>query len=283
MKSIELENLSPLAPIPTDFPEKALSLSGIKAVIFDIYGTLLISGSGDIGVNEPVNTQEVFQATLKKFGISNPKLLIDDFKTEIKKSHQLLREKGIDYPEVEIRDIWKSTLSKVSHTLDNKTIEKLALTYENTVNPTWPMPGAKSVLHALSEKGFVLGIVSNAQFYTKTLMQHFFGEDIFPGVFTKELCVFSFEEHRGKPSLPLFNRIIEEGKKRSISPSEMLYVGNDMLNDMYTASKNGLKTALFAGDKRSLRLRQDKDLVKDIVPDAVIKNLTNLNQLSITN
>jgi len=34
--------------------------------------------------------------------------------------------------------------------------------------------------------------------------------------------------------------------------SKTLYVGNDMLNDIWTATEAGCRTVLFAGDQRSL-------------------------------
>ena len=39
----------PLQPIPTGVEPVLKELPGIRAVVFDVYGTLLISGSGDVG------------------------------------------------------------------------------------------------------------------------------------------------------------------------------------------------------------------------------------------
>ena len=58
-----------------------------------------------------------------------------------------------------------------------------------------------------------------------------------------------------------------------INENETLYIGNDMLNDVYTAASCGLKTALFAGDKRSLRLRTDNPKVNGLSPDCIITEL----------
>ena len=38
-----------LSPLPTGVKASGEPLDGIKGVVFDIYGTLLISGSGDVG------------------------------------------------------------------------------------------------------------------------------------------------------------------------------------------------------------------------------------------
>ena len=46
-----------------------------------------------------------------------------------------------------------------------------------------------------------------------------------------------------------------------------------MLNDIHVPARLGFRTALFAGDKNSLRLRPDQDLLP---PDAIIGDLSQL-------
>jgi putative hydrolase of the HAD superfamily len=58
-----------------------------------------------------------------------------------------------------------------------------------------------------------------------------------------------------------------------ISRTSVLYVGNDMRNDILPATKTGFQTALFAGDRRSLRLREDDPQCKNVVPNLVITDL----------
>ena len=57
----------------------------------------------------------------------------------------------------------------------------------------------------------------------------------------------------------------------------ILYLGNDMLNDIWAAAQVGFRTALFAGDARSLRLREDREEIGDISPNAVITELKQLD------
>jgi putative hydrolase of the HAD superfamily len=49
-----------------------------------------------------------------------------------------------------------------------------------------------------------------------------------------------------------------------------------MLNDIYPAKNTEFKTALFAGDSRSLRLRQEDKRCEDLLPDIVITDLIQL-------
>lgn len=80
------------------------------------------------------------------------------------------------------------------------------------------------------------------------------------GKFTFQTLSMAFE-FRNNPTFPMpeMKRVSTEIKKRGIQlgieSSQTLYVGNDMLNDIYPAQQLGLKTAFFAGDQRSLRKR----------------------------
>jgi len=62
----------------------------------------------------------------------------------------------------------------------------------------------------------------------------------------------------------------------SVHPGSVVYLGNDMLNDMYPAQVIGFQTALFAGDARSLRLREDRSVCRNLKPGFVITDLRQL-------
>ena len=64
-----------------------------------------------------------------------------------------------------------------------------------------------------------------------------------------------------------------------IETSSVLYLGNDMLNDILPADRAGFQTALFAGDARSLRLRKDDPRCQGLAADLVITDLMQLVEL----
>jgi putative hydrolase of the HAD superfamily len=74
----------------------------------------------------------------------------------------------------------------------------------------------------------------------------------------------------------MFQVAAEQLKHMDISVGSALYIGNDMLNDMYPAKQAGFKTGLFAGDARSLRLRENDPKCKDLSVDLVITDLIQL-------
>ena len=79
-----------------------------------------------------------------------------------------------------------------------------------------------------------------------------------------------------KPSPRIFDAARRRLSAMGIQPRHALFVGNDMRNDVLPAHRAGFKTALFAGDKRSLRRRKNDPDCRNAAPDLV---LTDFNQL----
>ncbi len=285
--SVVSEMLTQMTPIPTDTVPETETPGKIRAVLFDIYGTLLISGTGDISLASPLQGIFGMKEILVKSGFTTSFERIGDTISEllesgIRERHDELHR--VDYPEVEIRDIWKKVLATlwIDGLLDDnpsgKPVDLLALRYELAVNPVWPMPGFPEIVSRLRKAGYLTGIVSNAQFYTALILEAITGKSLEQLGFGKNLCAWSYELSRSKPSPEVFRGPLTQLSNDGIFPSEVLYVGNDMLNDVTAASDAGCRTALFAGDRRSLRLREGDERV-DVEPDMIITELSQLDTL----
>jgi putative hydrolase of the HAD superfamily len=124
-----------------------------------------------------------------------------------------------------------------------------------------------------------VGIVSNAQFYTPLVLEHLLKRDLKSLGISPEMQVYSYRLGHAKPSPMLFDAARRSLATLDISPRQTLYVGNDMLNDVWAARQAGLQTALFAGDARSLRRRSDDPRCRDLEPDLVITDLGQLAAL----
>jgi putative hydrolase of the HAD superfamily len=291
-----LDNTEKLEPIPTTFCPNLKTDSGekIKAVIFDIYGTLLISSSGDI--DQASLSSENLRSAMEAGGFDllscQPGVctfLLDQLQEQIAIQHNQLHLQGHPFPDVDIFKVWEGMFEaaeeqKLLKRSGNESLVDTIFVFEILSNKVYPMPGMKEVLNALIKKGIPLGIVSNAQFYTPIIMNYFLtGEfssrqDI--ELFDKDLSVFSFKELRAKPDTALFDTVKTTlENKYKIQASEAVFVGNDMLKDVYTATNSGLKTILFAGDERSLRLREKDARVKGMFPDFIINELSQLTKI----
>jgi putative hydrolase of the HAD superfamily len=266
-----LSDVEPLTPQPTSIQPGGTLNHKIECALFDIYGTLLISASGDIGVakKESENTWKL-EPLLRKFGISRPPAsLLNDFFAAIEKEHQNLRQSGIDHPEIKIEEIWKQVLNIKE--LDQA--KAFAAEFEMIANPVYPMPHLNEMLDACRQKKISLGIISNAQFYTPLLLEWFLDCNLTDLGFDPELMIFSYQHQQAKPSLSLFRLAAAQLKKKRIPEKAVLYLGNDVLNDIYPAHAVGFNTALFAGDARSLRLREKDPRCKNVSPDLIITEL----------
>ena len=282
-------HFKPLEPIATDVVPVLTKLESVRAVLFDIYGTLLVSGSGDVGVLRAAACQQALAEAFCAVGVSSPGGSLDDaaraglesFFATIEAFHERSRSAGVEYPEVDIIAVWSRVVRELSErellgvpsALD---IRQLALEYESRANPVWPMPGLEQCLASLRGGGLLLGIISNAQFYTRELFPALLGKEPEELGFEPGLQYYSYQYGWGKPGSKLFELAAEELRRRQIEPENVIFVGNDMLNDVLGAKQVGFRTALFAGDERSLQLRTDDRRVSKTVPDLI---LTNLGQL----
>jgi putative hydrolase of the HAD superfamily len=272
-KSIQ-QYIHRLAPIPTSLTPSGTLIPDLRCVLFDIYGTLFISGSGDISLTGQSSPQmETIRLLLNKYGISKtPRTLLDELHSAVEARHSELRNKGIDFPEVRIDRIWQQVLQADDH----NTVRQFAVEFELISNPVYPMPNLNDLLSICRQRGLLMGIISNAQFYTPYLFKWFLDSDPQGLGFDSDLIFYSYKFEKAKPSAALFEMAAEKLMERKLPPATVLYLGNDMLNDIYPAKMAGFKTALFAGDKRSLRLRTADPRCRDLTPDLVVTDLEQL-------
>ncbi len=280
MDDIRVSQLQLMRPLPTGMVPGGQIRKALKAILFDIYGTLFISGSGDIGVSqERFRKSDALTALCERYHIPwSPEQIGQQLFAAIKDAHTQKKAAGIDHPEVEIDRIWQGILGWPRM----EQVRGWAQAYEGVVNPTFPMPGLDHVLRTLRGRGVPMGIISNAQFFTPRLFDTYLGAHPEDLGFSPDLTLYSYRFGCAKPSMVLFDLAVSRLRQRGISPETVLYVGNDMRNDIYTASKAGFQTALFAGDRRSLRRHANDPAIQSTRPDLVLTDLRQLLEVEMT-
>jgi len=269
-----LHYIKPLSPLPTYLnPSKKLK-EKFKCILFDVYGTLFISSSGDISIARQQSrlTQDL-KNLLDRYQIKKkPQIVLDDFFSAIDIEHKGLKKKGVDFPEVQVDRIWMRVLE--IEELD--AVRAFAVEFELIVNPVYPMPNLEKMLSNCKKSKILMGIISNAQFFTPYLFTWFLylsPEDL---GFKSDLIFYSYKTGHAKPSPIMFEAAAKNLRNIDIAPHSALYIGNDMLNDIYPAKMVGFKTALFAGDARSLRLRKNHPKCQNLSADIVITDLVQI-------
>ncbi|MDX1565273.1 MAG: HAD family hydrolase, partial [Phycisphaeraceae bacterium] len=246
----------PLEPIPTGHPPRWDRLPDIRAVVFDVYGTMLVSGCGELGSAVAADRSQSAQEALAELGWKpapeSGAACVRQLVEQIGLDHDKIRRQGIEHPEVDIREIWQQVLrhlesERLVSEPPNASMEAMAIAYECRVNPVWPMPHLGRALQAIRGSGLTLGIISNAQFFTPWLIEHLLGESLDRIGFKPNHCLWSYRLREAKPSVHLYHDM--SGRMEPIRPEQVLYIGNDMRNDIRPAAQAGMRTALFAGDR----------------------------------
>ncbi len=290
-----LEKQKEIEPfVPSVKPDYRKDTS-VKAFIFDIYGTLMISSwaEGNDWNAVPGNLKTALEyngiTIVINKGPATEQVLSEILRVlreNITSYYSQQKSEDTPFPEMNLVKIWEKT---IEYARNKEWVEyqnpidfsDLTITFELLNNHAYPMPSMQEVIRHLSGSGFPLGIVSNAQFYTPRILNYFLSgnyeetEDV--KFFDPDLTVFSYQVLRGKPDVALFEQLIPVLRnKYKLTPEQVVYVGNDMKKDVHTANEAGFRTVLFAGDKNSVRWRKDDPEIDDLKPDFII---TELNQL----
>jgi len=238
-------------------PEPALPKVRFRAVVFDIYGTLLIAPGG--GVKPEPLTDPVLREIIRQAGYAPPTSPSTELHAAVLRHHAAA---GVPYPEIDLRVLWREILSIEP----DAEITPLVIELETAWHPARPMPGADKIIQRLARAGISLGLLSNAQCNTLPSLG-----DI-SDLFAPELTLLSYQQGIAKPAPELFQLMAGRLAGRGISPAETLYIGNDPLHDIVPAFAAGFKTALYTGHPDSLR-------PGDCRPDHTFQHWSELNEL----
>ena len=290
---------------PAPCPSLQESLQDIRVAVFDVYGTLINYWKEEFG-NEARKEQSLRDAFAKTIGYfkltdalihMNPdeapaKTLYDLYHGLIALKHGLAAGKGVSLPEIKIEQVWETILLMCKrHGFDYAAAIRgtesdcaccMAYYYNFFAIGRQLYPGVYEALRTLREKNILLGIVSNAQFYTPidlTLLLRDSSRgtlDDYNELFENDLVFYSYEYGVSKPDNGLFRKLFDALYELQILPSQTVFVGNDFTNDIGPAQKNNMKTALFTGDDRVVF---NNGACGGITPDLVFEQWSSLPDL----
>lgn len=276
----------PVYPQKFDHKISLQKLSEIKCVAFDFYGTMFVSGVGDISVDEEQKQgyQTIISKSLESTGFSDLEstagsIGLKQFESTIKRHIKYKKKEGIDYPEPDITAVWNEVLAAlvqqnlIEGPVTEEQVIRFAVEFEFRANDIWPVPELDDVLKKLLNRNLKIGILSNSQFYTPLAFEALMGQSTEAYGFDPDLQKWSYQCGIKKPSLRFYRQFAKELPDKKINPQEVLYVGNDLFKDVIPARKLQMKTVLYVGDRRSLR-HEEPDLQKTAhQPDIIIDDL----------
>lgn len=199
----------------------------IRAVLFDIYGTLL-DGPRYGDRNERIT------AVAGRYGLAPESDCAVAFDRAVAEAHQASAD---PFPEVDVREIWSEIFPELREP------DAFALEAEEAIHPVSVVEAGHQLLRTAIERELAVGIVSNAQTYTRVLMARHF-----PDLWTRvreDLVAFSYEHRISKPDLRLFGNPLASLTGEGIRPHEILMVGDSAEHDIVPARSLGLRTHLI--------------------------------------
>jgi FMN phosphatase YigB (HAD superfamily) len=198
-----------------------------------------------------------------------------------------------DLTEVDAAKLWRRVLGK----LEQKEYEydaefygdldelgaKIAYFFHSSLQGVEVAADALQSLTAVTDAGFQQGVIADGQCFTMVqLLRGLKAQGTLPPadrLFQPELVTLSYQEGVRKPSKSLYLTALERFRSLGIDPENVLYISARLREDLAVAKTVGLRTALYAGDKVSLRAAGTDLKDPAVKPDRLLTELSQIRQI----
>ncbi|MCA9059805.1 MAG: HAD family hydrolase [Planctomycetaceae bacterium] len=279
-------------------------LPGIRAVLWDIYGTLLRVSDGRLMTvpTEDVRLQIAIDKTIHEFRMWNHmyrkpgppwQSMIGQYTNLVERLGMVAPARRGDFTDVDLTDVWQAIIEKLfekEYTFDESDYgdlrqyaEKVAYFFHCSLQGLEAREHAVAAMNAISEAELVQGMLADSQPFTLVqLLRALSQQATLPPIhefLRSETLTLSSQLGIRKPSKTLFELAAEKLAGLGISPSETLHVSCRLETDLVPARKAGMKTALLAAEK--LGLEFSADLLKDpqTRPDRLLTDLSQVARI----
>ena len=275
-------------------------LPEVRAVLWNVYGTLLAIPTGDLLFEhpQPLIMNVALDKTLQEFkmwaSMSRKPGQPADYLLQLY-NQVLLEQKsfpggGEKHPEVGSDRLWEALIKKLLHKdfkwdagffgSLNEFSRKVAYFFHASLQGTACYPGAAAALRHVTASGLVQGFLADGQCFTPAQLQRGLAKqddsakvDELIGADDRWL---SYEIRGRKPSERLFRAALTALTDRGLDSGQILHVGSRIAQDVLPAKRLGMKTGLFAGDKASLQATPEQLKEANHRPDVLLTELSQI-------
>ena len=291
---------SPPAPQPVKAKPFHAPMPEIRLVAWNIYGTLLSISTGNLVFEHPQKLimEVALDKTVQEFKMwgsmsrkpGKPSEYMGQLYQRALDDQKMAASPGEKFPEFLAEKIWDNITKKLfqkDYKFDanlygplNEYLRKIAYFFHASLQGTALYPNAEHAIEHIRTSGVKQGLLGDSQCFTLVQLQRALSARRGPTVdevFPTPLRALSHEVGGRKPSERLFKAFLAAARGQGFEPGQILHIGSRIIQDIASAKKLGMKTALFAGDKESLQATGEQ--LKDPAsrPDLL---LTDLNQLA---
>lgn len=282
----------------------ARPLPGLKAVAWNVYGTLLRISDGELLFQHPqaIRMEIALDKTIQEFNMWNSmtrrpgkpwEYMLPKYNSALDEQRMASSGRKGDITEVNTALVWKKLLSmldKKDYTYDtgfygdfDALSEKIAFYFHSALQGVAAAEGALDTLQSVQAAGLRQGLLADAQPFTPVQLQRALQDQgtlpRLEAIFSPGLNTFSYLEGLRKPSKTLFLRAVDRYVKLGIEPEQILYVSSRMTDDLAVAKSLGMRTALYAAEKLGLQVSPDQLKDPAIKPDRLLSKLSDLRDI----
>jgi hypothetical protein len=301
-KRTDLPWPAPPAATPVKARPHLVRLPQVRAVLWNVYGTLLAIPLGELVFEhpQPFIMSNALDKTIQEFkmwaSMSRKPGQPSEYMLAIYKqllTEQLMSTGGERHPEASADRLWEAILKRLmqkdykfdaaSYGSLNEYSRKVAYFFHASLQGTACYEGAAEALRHVAGAGLVQGLLADGQSFTALQLQRGLaaqdGGARLEELLTEGLVTLSHEVRGRKPSERLFRRAVEGLEKKGVSPGEVLHVGSSLARDLVPAKRLGMATALFAGDKTSLQATPEQLKEGASRPDVMLTELAQIAEV----
>jgi FMN phosphatase YigB (HAD superfamily) len=277
-------------------------LPQIRAVTWNVYGTLLAVAGGEFYLEHPQGfiMDMALDKTIQEFKMWGSMTRKPGQPTDYLRkvyadllTQQRLVGGGEKYPEVAVERLWEAFIKRLlqkEYHFDagfygslNEFSRKVAYFFHASLQGTACYPGAAEALRTVKDSGLRQGLLGDGQCITSMQLQRALqaqdptanlDELVHP-----DLRTLSHEVRARPPSETLFRQALARFADQGIKPDQILHIGSRVALDIVPARRLGMKTGLFAGDRASLKAAPEQ--LKDPAsrPDILLTELPQIAEV----
>ncbi|QVL32913.1 HAD family hydrolase [Telmatocola sphagniphila] len=293
----------PAAPDPKPMKAKphVKKMTGLKAVFWNIYGTLLVISEGNfklksdielmlnVALDKTIHEFKMWQSMSRKPG--QPAEYMREIYDRALREATMLPSRNEKYPETRSELIWENIIKRLlqkEYKFDaamygslNQFTQKVAFFFHVAMQGAGAFPGAADTIRNLESLGIAQGLYADGQCFSTAHLGWCLREQnstfdmdlLIPGRNRKISCNFNAR----KPSEAFLATVTSHLELLNISPDQALHVGCDMNRDIIPAKAAGLRTALFVGDRNAVIASPEQLKDDSTRPDMLLTELSQLN------
>jgi FMN phosphatase YigB (HAD superfamily) len=275
-------------------------LPKIKAVLWNVYGTLLAISGGELLFEHPTAfiMETALDKTIQEFNMwasmsRKPGKPADYLKSVYREVYEDLKVRAGKDPEISSERIWEAIIKKLlqkDYKFDagffgalNEYSAKIAYFFHASLQGVGCYAGAAEALQAVNDASLTQGLLGDGQCFTPAQLNHELArqaDDLdFDAILPPQLRILSHQVGSRKPAAALFEKALEKLEAHGIGPAEVLHVGSRIAQDIAPAKKLGMRTALFAGDTTSVKATAEQIKNPTTRPDLLMTELTQIREV----